>query len=209
MLSEIKPLGSSWNAPPAAASLSLWFSDCKGLELTRTSFRAPMLQNEICAVRGKTCGAYRTQVTFQWTTAVQALCILLLRAAGRTKLGHQIAGPLLSGGKGSLASALDSSLYKQTIWLDLFGVTPNGDSLSRRILTRTNPGLRHSGPVEIGLNERVLPGSAIKAFLAEKPISRHQELQECADKIEAAWNRLSSPLTIIPGPTLDHPLKPY
>ena len=106
---------------PAATNLSLWFSEDRSLELIRTTFRCPLLQGEVCAVRGKTAGAYKTEATFQWTTSVQAASIVLTRCDAFARSGAALNKPLLSGGKGSLAAALDASLYKRNIWHDLFG----------------------------------------------------------------------------------------
>ena len=66
--------------------LNLWFAAESQIELIQSNFRSPLLHEEVCAVRGKTSGAYSTQITFQWTSAVQALSALLLKAAARNKL---------------------------------------------------------------------------------------------------------------------------
>jgi hypothetical protein len=96
-----------------ATELSMWFAGGSQIELIRTQFRSPLIHEEICAVRGKTAGAYSTGVTFQWTSAVQALSVLLLKAAARGRLNKDLNHPLLEGGKGSMASSLDASIYKQ------------------------------------------------------------------------------------------------
>ena len=77
--------------------LSLWFASGPQIELIRTNFRSPMLPEPVTAVRGKTSGAYSTEVTFQWTSAVQAVSALLLKATARQKLQMNVNTPLLEG----------------------------------------------------------------------------------------------------------------
>ena len=206
MLYSVKP-ASLASQTAVNTELSLWFSTRDRMELTRTSFRSPYIPDEIVAVRGKTGGAYRTSITFQWTCAVQAVCILLLRTVARCKLGHQSAPPLLHGGKGSLAASLDSSISKQTAWQDLFGATAGGEPLIRRIISRSNAGLRRAGPVVLSLNERILPPSAIKGYIDDRLLTNPHEIQERADAIETAWNMEHFPIAVIPRPMLDHPLR--
>lgn len=143
-------------------ALSLWFSSDRQIELIKTTFKSPSIANEVCAIRGKTAGAFASCATFQWTAAVQALSILLLKAVIRDKNGCRTFEPLLEGGKGTIASSLDAALYKQNSWLELFGSTASGDLLSRRIITRTNPGRKRFGPVMISLNQKLLPRGHFK-----------------------------------------------
>lgn len=172
--------------PPA--ELGLWFTTEGKLELIKTTFKSPHLPRDILAVRSKTSGAYSTTATFQWTSAVQALSVLLLKAVHRAKVGERTHEPLLEGGKGSMAASLDASLYKQTAWLsDVFGANANGDALSKRILTRTNPGRRRFGPVMVALNENILPAASIKIYLDNRPIHHADAVLECLRKIEGQW----------------------
>lgn len=189
--------------------LNLWFAAESQIELIQSNFRSPLLHEEICAVRGKTSGAYSTQITFQWTSAVQALSALLLKAAARNKLNPGLKTPLLEGGKGSMASSLDASLYKQTAWLDLFGASIKGDPLSRRILLRTNPGRRRSGPVMISLNHKLLPSGCIKVHVNSKHIAEGRALHQYALSIEDAWyaeRGIRNPVCCL---GVDHPLRIY
>lgn len=187
--------------------LSLWFTSDRQLELIKTCFHSPLLPQPITAVRGKTAGAFSTTATFQWTSAVQALSILLLRAVERVETKRHSIDPLLEGGKGSLASSLDASLYKQTAWLDLFGATSRGDSMSRRVLTRTNPGRRRSGPVMIALNERILPANCIEVYLDNNRVKDGQQLTRFADTIEKAWVTEHDSLALVNPLRLYNPLK--
>jgi len=184
--------------------LSLWFTTEKETQLVRTHFKSPAIPFEVCGVRGKTSGAFTTSATFQWTSAVQALSILLLRAASQYLRNSTSIEPLLEGGKGSLASSLDASIYKQVVWLDLFGITARGDSMSKRIFARTNPGRRRAGPVMIALNEKILPKSSITIFVDNVPTNNPLIIEKLAETIENTWNQEHldsdiSLLTIIPA----------
>lgn len=189
--------------------MSLWFASGPQIELIRTNYRNPTLSEPVTAVRGKTSGAYSTEVTFQWTSAVQALSTLLLKAAARQKLKIKIKTPLLEGGKGSMASSLDASLYKQTAWLDLFGSIIRGDSVSKRVFLRTNPGRRRFGPVLISLNERLLPANAIKIFVDSRPVTEGRALQSYAHSIENIWNSSRGLTNPLMGPQYPNPLSIY
>lgn len=181
------------NQSQPRTEFSLWFSSDERLELIKTKFRSPLLHKEVYAVRGKTAGAFATTTTFQWTSAVQALSILLLRAVERIRRGFSSHEPLLEGSQGSAASSLDASLDKQTLWLDLFGSNAHGESLSRRILPRTNPRRKRVGPVMISLNERILPPTAIKVFVDNKPVEDCDKLAECRAAIERQWTQTYTP----------------
>lgn len=178
--------------------LSLWFSTQKQLQLFKTHFRCPLLPEDIISIRGRTGGAYLTEATFKWTGGVQALCLLLLKAAVMAKRGSPVVCPLLEGGLGSPAATLDAALDKQTAWLDLFGATSVGNCLSKRVLRRTNPALKYSGPVMISLNESVLPGSAIKAYIDNRPADDIETLERCITEIAAQYSPRA----------LTHPPKP-
>lgn len=184
---KLKALEPSEQNRQGNTSLSLWFTSERGLELIKTRFCSPSLSTPVVAVRGKTAGAFSTSATFQWTAAVQALSLLLLRAAVRHETHCSQEEPLLEGGKGSLASSLDASLYKKTAWLDLFGADIRGDSMSKRVLRRTNPGRRRSGPVMISLNEKLLPRHAIEVFLDDQRIKDPGKLNHYAFIIEDSW----------------------
>lgn len=189
--------------------LSLWFASGPQIELIRTNFRSPMLPEPVTAVRGKTSGAYSTEVTFQWTSAVQSLSTLLLKATARQKLRMNMKTPLLEGGKGSMASSLDASLYKQTSWLDMFGSNIRGDSLSKRVFLRTNPGRRRFGPVLISLNERLLPPNAIKVHVDSRLVTDGRVLQQYANSIEDHWHSSRGMTNPLVGPQRPNPLSIY
>ncbi|NDC37016.1 MAG: hypothetical protein EBZ48_03070 [Proteobacteria bacterium] len=135
------------------ALLELRFVGGANPELFETSSR--LSNGAVCsAVRGKTSGAYRGYGTFQWTSAVKAVCVALLRA----KLAEgQTVNATISGEKGSLAASLDYALSKEPNWLgEMFGYTSGGTLLARRLFLVSNPNRKRPGPVVIVLNERVL-----------------------------------------------------
>ena len=132
----------------------------KSPELIKTLFREN--GGEVClTLRGKTPGAQRNAGTFQWTSAVRALCIALLK--GRLSPNPHQEDSSLSGFAGSLAATLDYAISKQPTWTeDMFGVTPDGRSVLRRVISRSNSERKRPGPVTLSLNPHVLsPGSII------------------------------------------------
>jgi hypothetical protein len=167
--------------------LSLWFVSAPQLELIKTAFRSPLVPSEVTAVRGKTARAYETDVTFQWTAAVQAFSVFILRASAQSAAKSLFRGPIVEGGAGSIAASVDAALYKDVGWLGLLGGDVRGDALSRRIIQRTNPGRRRAGPVTISLNERLLPRDAISVYVDNQPLSDSELLQRYADSLEATW----------------------
>jgi putative hydrolase of the HAD superfamily len=145
-----------------SACISVYFVDAAEPILIKVVYRGGGDCDEILSVRGKTGGAFDTQRTFQWTAAVQGLCILLLmRAVG----GNSQEEVTLSGGQGSVAASLDYALDKQPAWLaDMFGITADGTTTARKLLRRTNPGRKSKGPVVIGFNKSFLASLEINVF---------------------------------------------
>lgn len=143
------------------------------------------------AVRGKTSGAYRGYGTFQWTSAVKAVCVALLPAkiwageSGKTAF---------SGEKGSLAASLDYALSKEPNWLgELFGFTAGGGLMARRLFLVSNPNRKRPGPVVIVLNERVLASQDIAVSLDGRPVSSVED-----------WGSLLGAILAGEGVTLDN-----
>ena len=123
------------------------------------------------SIRGKTCGAYRGAGSFQWTTAVRALCVLLLRSAS-TEGGAQLAG-----GSGSLAASLDYAISKQPTWIaEMFGVDSLGVCNIRRMVLRTNSERKRPGPVTLSLNSAYLSTSAIEVVLDGRIVNSSEML---------------------------------
>lgn len=207
-MSKPFPLGTgqlSENKP--AIQLNLWFASQPRFELLKTTFRSPSIPSEVHSVRGKTAGAYVNSTTFQWTAAVQALSVLLLRAAADGRRAVKSVHVMLEGGQNSLASSLDGALQKQVGWLDLFGSNAHGESLSKRILIRTNTGMRRPGPVSVSLNEHVLPRGAITVHVDNQRIHDPAVVERWADSLEAVWNSGHSVMATFPSMHLSNPLK--
>lgn len=166
---------------------TLWLVSKPQLELIKTSFRSPSVPDEVCAVRGKTPRAHSAAVTFQWTAAVQAFTVFILRAAVLAHQDSRAHEPIVEGGQYSIASSIDYALYKENAWLDLFGGDIRGDALSKKIIVRTNPGRRRPGPVTISLNERLLPKSAISVVIDDTHVKDPTTVEKCADLLENRW----------------------
>jgi hypothetical protein len=163
------------------ALLELRFVGGEKPELFETSCR--LTPGSVCsAVRGKTSGAYRGYGTFQWTSAVKAVCTALLRA----KVSAEAPGSAsISGEKGSLAASLDYALSKEPNWLgEMFGFTVGGSLMARRLFLVSNPNRKRPGPVVIVLNERVLSNKDIEVTLDGKVLASLVELQRLLASID-------------------------
>lgn len=133
----------------------------KNPELTKTLFRENTGTVQI-AVRGKTPGAHKDAGTFQWSSAVRALSLLLTKAAllGRGERHESNAG--LRGYAGSVAASLDYAISKEPSWIiEMFGIEKSGRSRIRKLIKRTNAERKLPGPVMLVLNTAHLPLSAI------------------------------------------------
>ncbi len=190
-----------------STELSLWFASSPQFELVKTAFRSPAIPVEVNAVRGKTPRAYDTDITFQWTAAVHALGVFMLRAATQGERGGLSSGPIMEGGPGSIASSIDAALYKDVHWLGLLGGDANGDPLSRRVITRTNPGRRHAGPVTLSINEHLLPKNAIRIFVDGAPVRDWRMIERYADSLESTWNTQHSGIAEFDVLRLNNPLR--
>jgi hypothetical protein len=134
------------------------------------------------SVRGKTAGVYRGSGTFQWTSAVKAVCIAMLRAKLCSKPTESGA---ISGERGSLAASLDYALSKEPNWLgEMFGFTPKGGLIARRLFLVSNPNRKRAGPVAILLNDRALPTSEILVSLNGEILSKEEDIKRLLLAIE-------------------------
>jgi len=143
-------------------AISLWFAGQTDVQLIQTSFLDCTEAGARVTVRGKDNGAFRGAGTFQWTSAVRGLCILLVRAKLASLTGMIPPKGHLSGERGSLAASLDYAMTKQPGWLvDMFGTDSLGASPILRLISRTNSNRKRPGPVVLSLNERALDPSRI------------------------------------------------
>jgi hypothetical protein len=111
------------------------------------------------SVRGKQSGAFRDAGSFQWTSAVRGLALLVVRTAARFEK------PAIEGEAKSLTASLDYAISKQPLWLtEMFGCDRMGTCLVRRMVLRTNPERKRPGPTVLAINERYMPVEAISIF---------------------------------------------
>ncbi len=142
------------------------------------------------SVRGKTGGPFRTAGSFQWTSAVKALALLL----AKTRLNPEEA--LLQGETASFATSLDYAISKQPAWLcEMFGCDQQGISLARRLVLRTNPERKRPGPVTLGINQLFLNAAHINIYVEGTPCSDEnlarlvwelEQLEPCTSMAQAA-----------------------
>lgn len=117
--------------------------------------------------------------SFTWSGAVQALSVMLLRAAAGKP------APQLSGGRESPASALDYAISKDPRWLvEMFGADSHGHALIRRFVSRSNPNLKRPGPVSLSVSAEV----SVCVVSANLPITDRVRLEALADRIERNWS---------------------
>jgi hypothetical protein len=164
-----------------AKLFELYFeSGVSTIELTKTRFCHPLLPEEQIAVRGKVAGAILRSGAFQWTKGVQALAQLMLAALSKRSKREAD----LNGVRGSFAAALDEAVHKSSLWLlDLFGMDEHGVPLAKRVLLRSNPGLRRPGPVSLSLNRSFIPLSGIRVYLNGMRLDAREDLLHLAHRI--------------------------
>ncbi len=125
-----------------------------------------LVYNERVSIRGKDSAAYQSSYSFQWTQAVKALSILVLRSMVYPSY-------VLEGETGSLASSLDYSISKNTHWIsDLFGVDASGRSLAKKIFKRFNSDRSIKAPVGISLNRNYFEN--VEFFLENQSLELDQ-----------------------------------
>ena len=142
---------------------------------------------EIVAIRGKSSAAYTGAGSFQWTPGVKALAIILLKALSQDLNENTIYMPLLEGERGSLASSLDYALDKQPEWMySMFGADNKGNAYLRKLILRSNSGIRRGGLVALSLNEQLLSPQSIEVYFKNMLLKNGQEserlLQNIIDK---------------------------
>jgi hypothetical protein len=143
-------------------------------ELTEVFFHEGGNSHPRVVVRGKTGGPFRAAGSFQWTSAVKALALLITRTVLSPADG------LLRGGGNSLAASLDYAISKQPLWLtEMFGCDQQGTSLARRLILRTNPERKRPGPVTLGINQLYLNPSSISVYVNGKLTTGEQLASLC------------------------------
>lgn len=174
-------------------AISLHFSEFRSPELYRVEFSHPLLNSERLCVRGKSAGAFACDGTFEWSRAVRALSLLLVRqAAHSAQTGRANGAPrkqsVLEGYSGSAAAAFDGALNKQPVWLsDLFGFDRQGKPLAQRLFRQTNSHRRTRGPTAVSLNEAAWDPLSIEISVAGKQVLELSELHRLAAVLEKPW----------------------
>ena len=94
---------------------------------------------------------------FNWTVGVRAVTVLLLKAALNEERPANISGEVRT-----LAASLDYALSKEPSWLiDFFGTSANGTGIARVLFGRRNSERKRPGPVEVFVNDGLLPSDNI------------------------------------------------
>lgn len=137
------------------------------------------------SIRGKGNGALQGAGSFQWSTAVKALTLLMVRAAQVCSKGESLGSVVLIGGQGSLAKSLDYALTKQPGWiLDMFGVDSTGNSNLKRVLRRSNSEQKMPGPVIVGLNIHGIEETALRVCHEGQQLSSQVDLDALLSELE-------------------------
>lgn len=151
-------------------------------ELVEVEFVNRMTGEVRRTVRGKQSGAFRNAGSFQWTSAVRGLALLVVRTAARFEQ------PAIEGEARSVTASLDYAISKQPVWLtEMFGCDRLGTSLIRRMVLRTNPERKRPGPTTLAINERYMPAEAISVFADGKQCTR-EELIVLAVGLSCDWS---------------------
>ncbi|RIL08741.1 MAG: hypothetical protein DCC75_08165 [Proteobacteria bacterium] len=168
--------------------LQLWF-DSNSQELLRSVFQFSPDSAPCVCVRGRERGVYRDATgTFQWTLALHALAILLVRTKQFCVEKRPIHEAQMEGGSNSPAASLDYAISKQPRWLlDLFGTDKDGRSHIRRFLHRTNSERRLSGNVHIAWNSQCFDPMRIEVYLDEQLLTSPENLATLATELERQW----------------------
>jgi hypothetical protein len=167
--------------------LELVFAGGDEPQLVEIRFTDRVASRTCVSVRGKTSGAFRDVGTFQWTSAVRAMCSLMVR----TKIASLDEGePVMvgiTGGLGSSAASLDYALTKQPRWIcEMFGTDGRGSALAQRLFLRTNSNRKRPGPVTIAVNEKLLAASDLSIFLENQRIDSIEKLQGLSLLVDGA-----------------------
>ncbi len=184
------------------AKITLQFNQDGNFSLERIQFGHPLLERDRISVRGKGSAAMGAYGSFQWSSAVQGLCLLLLRAKLRavsklvtTSAETESVGVSnnsnIQGGAHTLAASLDYAISKQPIWLrELFGVDKYGTSLIRRLVHRHNPERKRPGDTIIGINAEQLHSEDISVVVGMVKVEDTEALSKLVEWIESQKSKV-------------------
>lgn len=158
--------------------LELTFTGRGDVQLFETRFTDIGSTTPRVSIRGKTAGAFRYAGTFQWTSAVRALCILVVKSVVAYRCRAEDSTRHLVGTRGSLAASLDYAITKQPQWIRaIFGADPRESSIAQRLIARTNPNRKRPGPVILAINEEALAPTNIELIWDGRPVKDACDLQ--------------------------------
>ncbi len=179
--------------------LSLWFSVGNSPSLVESCFYHSNLTDPQLCIRGKLPYTRPSHGTFQWTPAVRAISVLLLRHCARAVEDSPF---VLSGESRSLAATLDYSLSKQPGWLlDMFGVDSAGRPLILKYIKRANSERKRPGPVEVSFTTRLRLGHELQVYYGNERLVNTKQLESLASQIENSilCSRQISPAAVEAG----------
>ena len=163
--------------------IDLYFRSCEESlpALVEVAFRRSIDSPVLRTVRGKFCYIVPAGGSFQWTRAVKALTVLLLRTA------IQGNSAIIQGETGSLAASLDYALSKEPTWLsEMFGADSQGRAFARRLFYRTNPERKRSGPVIINVNPSIVTAPKIQIYVDGTKMQPSTNLETILRRFESA-----------------------
>jgi|688.fasta_scaffold180084_3 hypothetical protein len=162
-------------------------------ELIEVTFQESAQAKPQRVVRGKTSGAICRVGSFQWTSAVKALSLLISKAALSPNSSK------ISGASGSLAASLDYALSKQPIWIcEMFGCDAAGSSYARRFILRTNPERKRAGPVVLGISPVYFPAGSIEVHL-DGSLASPAQLAELVARLSDTPSETALPQEAVAG----------
>jgi hypothetical protein len=163
--------------------LTLYFEGSSRLELVRSEFKAEDSQKTLASIRGKTSGAFTQCGSFQWTSAVRAVCAVAIRFA-LSELNEKV-DYCLMGGKGTLAASLDYAISKGPSWIaEMFGSASAGTPYAKRLFRITNPNRKRPGPVAVALNRQRLTGESLAIYWDGRKVETQEQLYSMLIAIE-------------------------
>jgi hypothetical protein len=175
-----------------AIEFRLWFEHKQLPQLSKIEFTHPLLTEPITALRAGRALYDDATLAFQWSKAVRALAVLLLRVAEHTQSSQSAtrarkigAEYYLAGAEGSLASALDFALSKRPAWLSMLGVDSKGHSLAGRLFVRANPNRKHAGQVVIGPCKALLEPGSVAIWLCGRQLHQVEQLRQLRVQCES------------------------
>lgn len=163
--------------------LKLYFKSTPEPELNRIRFSSKKLPYVVEAIRGKHQLVPSSVGVFQWSSAIKALCMLLLKCS---KGSDRKLSAVLIGFKGNPAWHLYRALHERTPWIyDMFGCLKDGTPLLCKLIKATNLRTKYPETVALSLVKGILDSKNIKIYC-------DGELQQERDQIQGLIQRLQA-----------------